>query len=214
MWGRLALFILRFRWLLSILIAALTVFMGWNASKVQLSYEFSRAIPTDNAKYKAYQEFRKQFVEEGNLLVIALQSGQVYKEDLFNDYSVLINNLKPYAQVVLVGPSRTYGKPVGDFNIPVGDWDIFPVSSRTTNKNQEGNYFDGFALNNTVADGLDKDWGDITETCLASVMKYIGTGAFRMALPEEPYVESPAVTAANKRISSQSFKGMVTSVKF
>lgn len=127
---------------------------------------------------------------------------------------LLINNLKPYAQVVLVGPSRTYGKPVGYFNIPVGDWYIFPVSSRTTNKNQEGNYFDGFALNNTVADGLDKDWGDITETCLASVMKYIGTGAFRMALPEEPYVESPAVTTANKRISAQSFKGMVTPVKF
>lgn len=128
---------------------------------------------------------------------------------------LLINNLKPYAQVILVGPSRTYGKPVGYFNIPVGDWYIFPVSSRTTNKNQEGNYFDGFALNNTAADGLDKDWGDITETCLASVMKYIGTGAFRMALPEEPaYVESPAVTTANKRISAHSFKGMVVSRKF
>jgi len=128
---------------------------------------------------------------------------------------LLINNLKPYAQVVLVGPSRTYGKPVGYFNIPVGDWYIFPVSSRTTNKNQEGNYFDGFALNNTVADGLDKDWGDITETCLASVIKYIGTGAFRMALPEEPaYVESPAVTTANKRISAQAFKGMVVARKF
>lgn len=129
---------------------------------------------------------------------------------------LLINNLKPYTQTILVGPSKTYGKPVGYFNIPVGDWYIFPVSSRTTNKNQEGNYFDGFALNNTVADGLDKDWGDITESCLASVLKYIGTGAFRMAVPEEEaaYVEAPAVTTANKRISAPAFKGMVESRKF
>ncbi len=125
---------------------------------------------------------------------------------------LLINNLKPYMDVILVGPSRTYGKPVGYFAIPVGDWYIFPVSSRSTNKVGQGNYFNGFELNNTVADGLDKDWGDITESCLASALKYIGTGAFRMQAEEE-YILDPQIKATNNKLDN-SFKGMVEPRKF
>jgi carboxyl-terminal processing protease len=47
---------------------------------------------------------------------------------------LLINNLKPFMDVRLVGPSNTHGKPVGFFPIPVGEWYIFPVSFRTVNK--------------------------------------------------------------------------------
>ena len=91
---------------------------------------------------------------------------------------LLINNLRPYMHVELVGPSKTYGKPVGCFPIPVGDWYIFPVSFRTTNKNNEGNYFNGLAINNQVADGLDKNWGDLSESAFASTVNYIVNGAF------------------------------------
>mgnify|MGYP001233695857 CR=1 FL=1 len=125
---------------------------------------------------------------------------------------LLINNLKPYMDVLLIGPSRTYGKPVGYFNIPVGDWYIFPVSSRSTNKNGEGNYFNGFNLNSTVADGLDKDWGDRTESCLASALKYIDTGAFRaLAIEEQP--SDPRIDAINGKLD-KSFKGLVEKHKF
>lgn len=120
---------------------------------------------------------------------------------------LLINNLKPYMNVMLVGPSKTYGKPVGFFPIPVGDWYIFPVSFRSTNKNGEGNYFDGLALNNQVADGLDKDWGDVNESAFASVIKYLSTGAFRLQ-STETYKENPQVSAGN-RVLDNSFKGMI-----
>src|SRR5690606_18111219 len=95
---------------------------------------------------------------------------------------LVINNLKPYMEVVLVGPSNTYGKPVGYFTIPVGSNYIFPVSFRTTNKNGEGSYFNGLQLNHKVADGLDKDWGDLDEASLASAIRYITTGAFRNSI--------------------------------
>ncbi len=36
-------------------------------------------------------------------------------------------------------------------------------------------------LNSQVDDGLDKDWGDVTETCLQSAISNITTGAYRMA---------------------------------
>ena len=68
MWEKIARFILRSRWMLLILLLALTGLMGYHASKVQMSYEFARAIPTDNPKYQAYQAFRSQFGEDGGNL--------------------------------------------------------------------------------------------------------------------------------------------------
>ncbi len=121
---------------------------------------------------------------------------------------LLINNLKPYMDVKLIGPSNTYGKPVGYFNIPVGDWYIFPVSFRTTNKNGEGSYFNGLALDAQVADGLDKDWGDLNESALAAAVRYITTGSARLATAP-PYVENQEVIRANNILSEPSFKGIV-----
>lgn len=121
---------------------------------------------------------------------------------------LLINNLKPHMEVKVVGPSKTYGKPVGYFPYPVGEWYVFPVSFRSTNSAGQGNYFDGFALDNTVADGLDKDWGDITEASLASVLKHISTGAFRLRATDT-YQPNPVVDKSNNVLSSTEFKGMI-----
>jgi len=68
--------------------------MVYHASRVELSYEFARAIPTDHPKYKAYQEFRKKFGEDGNLLVIGIQTGQFFTEKIFNNYILLQKDLK------------------------------------------------------------------------------------------------------------------------
>lgn len=110
---------------------------------------------------------------------------------------LLINNLKPYMDVRMIG-GTTYGKPVGFSPIPVGDWYILPVSFRSTNKNGEGNYFNGMPVNATVADGLDKDWGDITEASLASALRNITSGAYRSGTPEPIYIEPTNVAAGNK----------------
>ena len=128
---------------------------------------------------------------------------------------LLINSLKPYMNVVLLGPSKTHGKPVGFFPIPVGSWYIFPVSFLTVNKSGEGNYYSGMALNNQVADGLDKAWGDVTESSLASALSYISTGAFRVATsaaiakgaatPEE----NARIVATNKTLDGPTFKGAI-----
>jgi uncharacterized protein len=94
MWHSLGKFILKYRLPLLLILAATTGFMVYHASKVQLSYDFSRAIPVNNPKYKAYQEFRKKFGEDGNLLVIGIQTDHFFKEKLFNSYASLQRNLK------------------------------------------------------------------------------------------------------------------------
>ena len=89
MWEAVARIVLRYRWVLLIFLLAVTSFMAYHASKVELSYEFSKAIPTDNPKYKAYQEFRKKFGEDGNLLVIGVQTNQFFTANFYNDYTAL-----------------------------------------------------------------------------------------------------------------------------
>ena len=127
---------------------------------------------------------------------------------------LLINNLKPYMNVLLIGPSKTYGKPVGFFPIPIGDWYIFPVSFRTSNGSGEGNYFNGLPVNSQVADGLDKDWGNTGESCLQSALSYITTGAFRSMMAgrtEETGAdqEQPEVQRSNAVLDEPFFKGIV-----
>jgi uncharacterized protein len=94
MWKRLGVFILKNRLPLLIILVALTGFMAYQASKVRLSYDFSRAIPIDNQKYKDYQEFKRKFGEDGNLLVLGIQTDKLFTEKIFNAYAALQKNLK------------------------------------------------------------------------------------------------------------------------
>src|SRR3984957_17764120 len=94
MWGSIAAFILKFRLALLLILAASFIYMTFQASKVELSYEYTRAIPTDNAKYQAYQNFLKKFGDDGNLLVIGVQTDQLFSKAVFNDYLLLSRNLK------------------------------------------------------------------------------------------------------------------------
>jgi predicted RND superfamily exporter protein len=63
--------------------------MGYFAAQVKLSYEFTSAVPTDNPKYIEYQNFRRQFGEDGNLMVIGVQTDSFFSPAFFNDYAVL-----------------------------------------------------------------------------------------------------------------------------
>ena len=94
MWHTLGKWILRYGILLLALLLGLTAFFAWRATKVKLSYEFARAIPTDNPKFLEYQQFRKKFGDDGNLLTIGVQTNLFFQASFFNDYRVLQNQLK------------------------------------------------------------------------------------------------------------------------
>jgi carboxyl-terminal processing protease len=160
-----------------------------------------------NNKYTQYNSSTR-FAKKGSLNLNRLFV--IVSQNTASASELLINSLKPFQNVQLVGPSRTHGKPVGYFPIPVMDWYIFPVSFRTVNKNGEGNYFDGFALNHQVGDGLDKGWGDITENCLAAALKFINTGAYARVLePNSNEQFAPLTESSNDLLGAQRFRGAV-----
>jgi hypothetical protein len=159
-----------------------------------------------NDKYTAINETTR-YAKKGTLNLSRLFV--IVSQNTASASELLINSLKPYMNVQLVGPSHTHGKPVGFFPIPVFDWYIFPVSFRTINKNGEGNYFNGLSLNYQIMDGLDKAWGDRNENCLGSALQYIQTGSFARAgiTPRMSAIEE--VQDGNARLGSTKFKGMI-----
>ena len=99
MWQHLAKFVLKFRLPLLVLLLAVTGVMGYYASKVKLSYEFSKAIPTDNPKYQEYLSFKEKFGDDGNLLVIAVQTDKFFELNTFNAFKKLLTDLKKIPKV-------------------------------------------------------------------------------------------------------------------
>lgn len=93
MWQQLAKFVIKNRVVLLILLLITTAFMGYYASKVKLGYEFSKAIPTDNPKFKDYVEFKKKFGDDGNLLVIGIQTKDLFSLQNFSAYQQLQKRL-------------------------------------------------------------------------------------------------------------------------
>jgi predicted RND superfamily exporter protein len=94
MWTALGKFILRFRLPLLLLLLAVTAFMAYEASKVQMSYEFSKAIPVDNPKYVDYIKFKQRFGDDGNTMVLGIQSKDFFSIKNFNAVADLQQQLK------------------------------------------------------------------------------------------------------------------------
>ena len=124
---------------------------------------------------------------------------------------LLINNLRPYMDVKLIGDT-TYGKPVGFFPIPIFNYDIYPISFKTVNSAGNADYYTGFAPDNLSSDGVNKNWGDISEPSLAAALRYIATGSFaRVAAESQNSLQRRAMNETkplNKEVNENKFSGM------
>ena len=94
MWKKLGEFVIKYRVLLLVFLFAATGIMGYYASQVKLSYEFSKAIPTNNPKYRDYLSFRSTFGDDGNLMVIGIQTNEIFSLKNFTAYRTLEQDLK------------------------------------------------------------------------------------------------------------------------
>jgi C-terminal processing protease CtpA/Prc len=89
---------------------------------------------------------------------------------------LLLNSLKPYATVKLVG-AKTYGKPVGFFGININKYTVYMSQFTSVNANNEGYYYDGITPDIAGADDVTHDFGDAREICLSKALSYITNGA-------------------------------------
>src|SRR6185436_11711531 len=87
-------FILRNRIPLLIFMGVVTVFFGYEATKIQLSYDFAKVLPETDKYFREYEKFKQQFGEDGSVLVIGVQDKDFFKLKKFNEWFTLGNEIK------------------------------------------------------------------------------------------------------------------------
>ncbi len=86
--------ILRNRPALLVIIGVLTVFFGWRAFKIELSYDFARILPVTDSNYIEYQNFKATFGEDGSVMVIGVEDKNFFQLEKFNDWYALGKEIK------------------------------------------------------------------------------------------------------------------------
>jgi predicted RND superfamily exporter protein len=109
MWIRVSGIILRNKILLLTILTAITIFFGYHATKVEMSYSYSSLLPKKDQAYKDYEKFVEIFGEEGNLIIIGIQDPDFFKLYKFQKWRELCDNLTQVEGVEnLLSVSNTY----------------------------------------------------------------------------------------------------------
>lgn len=113
MWNRIAEWIIHYRMPLSLVIGVITIFMGYYASKVEMSYEFARTVPPQDPDMIYHEQFKAQFGEDANLIAVGMQDSAVYELENFRAFRVLnegIRKISGVTQVLSLPVLKTIGK--------------------------------------------------------------------------------------------------------
>jgi len=93
MWQFLVRFILRNRLFILIAIGLLTLGMGYLGSNIKMSYEMARMLPESDPISIEYEDFKKQFGLDGNVIFVAIQDPELFTIDHFNSWYDLNNEV-------------------------------------------------------------------------------------------------------------------------
>ena len=83
MWYKVSDAIIKYRLYFMLVIAGITVFMGYHASRVQLAYDFARTVPPNDPDMIFLNKFKSQFGEDGNVLAVGMKDSAIYKLENF-----------------------------------------------------------------------------------------------------------------------------------
>ena len=94
MWYRLGQNILNYRKTYLFFVVLSTIVMGYFAAQIKLSYEYTKAIPSDNPKFVIYNEFVKKYGVDGTTVVVGFKTDQFYTKEFFNEVDALHTKIK------------------------------------------------------------------------------------------------------------------------
>ncbi len=94
MWNAIGSFCIRNRFWLLVSMGVLTLFFGFFATKVEMTYDFAKIVPKTDTDYIEYVKFKETFGEDGNILIIGTQSKDAFKLGFFNDFYDLGNEIE------------------------------------------------------------------------------------------------------------------------
>lgn len=152
MWNKIATYIIRYRLMWVALVLITTVFMAFEASKIELSYNFARILPSNDPVEKEYQDFRKLFGEDGSVMVIGWQDPQLFEINKFRDWCKLSERIKETAGIKNVLSLANVYKAVR--NDSLRQFDFKPVISQIPSTQKEADSLKKEILNLPIYEGL------------------------------------------------------------
>lgn len=97
MWKYFSRILLRNKITFTTVVLLITAFMGYKTSQVELSYDFAQILPDTDSTFIEYQNFKKHFGEDGNVMVMGFADKNLFQYEKFkdwNDLSLTIKNLQ------------------------------------------------------------------------------------------------------------------------
>ncbi len=191
------------------------------AGKASILANQIRKDPTTGRTYNYaqfdYTPYTVNFAKEGSLNI----SGKVFfivSGNTASSSELLINNLRPHMNVQLIG-TKTYGKPVGFFDIKINKYELYVPQFVTKNSAGQGDYFDGMLPGSSNYPGkmdyddVTKEFGDPTEVLLAHALSFVTTGNYTSVASQSTDVGLRSFSAIQPKVAADlddhKFNGMV-----
>ena len=100
-WTSITRIILKNRILLLFLLALLTAFMALQWKNIKFSFTEANLLPDEHPINQEYENFKKIFGEEGNVIVIGAKKSEVFNPKVFNQWTNLIQELGAQKEISL-----------------------------------------------------------------------------------------------------------------
>ncbi|MBI4648719.1 MAG: MMPL family transporter [Bacteroidia bacterium] len=109
MWTFIIRLILRNRIAIIIIIGLVTAFMAWRAKDVRLAYEFAHVLPETDSTRINYNQFRKEFGEDGDMMFVAADDPCLFNLKNFNAWYDMNNDIDTiYGVDTVISIARIY----------------------------------------------------------------------------------------------------------
>jgi predicted RND superfamily exporter protein len=106
-WTQVSRIILKGRYPILVLIAALTYYLASQMQYMRFSYTEANLLPKNHKINLEYNKFLELFGEEGNLIILATDDSTIFSPKKFNAWNELSKNLDSFVEV--------------DFTVAIGD---------------------------------------------------------------------------------------------
>lgn len=132
MWTSLAHFIISYRLSLFIIIALITVFMGYHGRTVEMSYDFRGTVPANDPEQIFFDEFKKQFGEDAGIVAVGLKDSTIFdykKFEKLREFCIAVKQIPGVNDVISLPQIKMIAKDTAKKQFQLVD--IFPGKIRS-----------------------------------------------------------------------------------
>lgn len=137
MWEGFARLILKNRIVILLIFIGLTFFMGWQAKDLKLSYAGSKILPVTDSAFVEYTAFKEKFGEDGSIMVLGIQSPDIFELKLYNEWATLAKSVKEVKGVTNVLSTASLAALTKDTIAQKFEVKMFPSAAVTTDAEME-----------------------------------------------------------------------------